>query len=241
MSINEDAAFVLHGRAYRDSSLLVEAFTQTHGRVSLVAKGARNPKSKWRGILQPFIPLTIRWQGRSSLKNLSAAETIGSSYIFEGKWLASSFYINELLLRLLQPFDSHTELFAYYQQALKQLGAAQWPDAVLRPFELFLLQQLGYGFPMDHESPGGDPIQAAGTYYFDPSHGLKRVKSDSRNSQNQFIYAGEDILGMLSNQWEEARVRSAAKRLMRQALAPQLGDKPLASRSLLQAKNWFAE
>ncbi|MCB1827507.1 MAG: DNA repair protein RecO, partial [Coxiellaceae bacterium] len=107
-------ARVLHARSFRETSLLVDFFTQEHGRVCAVARGARTQRSKFRGLLQPFIPVTISWSGRSDLVTLSDAEPCGMPLSFSGTALLSGLYINELLVRLLARHDPHPELFMYY-------------------------------------------------------------------------------------------------------------------------------
>ena len=53
------SAFVLHTYPYRETSLIVEAMTAEFGRVAMVARGAKRPRSELRGLLQAFQPLTV--------------------------------------------------------------------------------------------------------------------------------------------------------------------------------------
>lgn len=232
MSIDAYNAYVLHTRAYRDSSLLVELFDRDEGRVSVIAKGARGAKSKWRSALQPFVPIIAAWQGRSSLKTLTQAETTVAAHGLKGQNLLSGFYLNELLVRLTHPHDPHPELFEYYSTALSQLASTEFPDAVLRPFELFLLQDLGYGFSLLDDANSGDAVEANGQYLFDPSVGLTLLQNQATAAQKKFLFSGAQLLAIHAGQWQDQQTRREAKRLMRLALAPYLGDKPLESRKL---------
>ena len=72
-------AFVLHTYPYRETSLIVEAFTRRHGRVALVARGARRPRSAMRGVLHAFQPLRSAWAGSGELRTLMAAEWRGGA------------------------------------------------------------------------------------------------------------------------------------------------------------------
>src|SRR5690348_7406727 len=128
-------AFILHTRAYRDSSLLLDLFTLDHGRVSAVARGARGPRSRYKGLLQPFVPLLVSWYWKSELLSLSAAEADGVILNLTGDTLLCGFYLNELLMRLLHRHDAHSQLFSSYQQALQCLQSLQDPAHVLRGFE----------------------------------------------------------------------------------------------------------
>ena len=118
-------AFVLHTYAYRETSLIVEALTQHAGRVALLAKGARRPRSAVRGLLMAFQPLTLSWFGKRELRTLKNAEWQGGQRPLAGSALMCGFYLNELLLKLLPRDDPHPQLFLYYQQTLKELGEGE--------------------------------------------------------------------------------------------------------------------
>ena len=45
---DDQAGYVLHTYPYRETSVIVEAFTAEHGRVGLVARGAKRPRSELR-------------------------------------------------------------------------------------------------------------------------------------------------------------------------------------------------
>lgn len=133
-------AWVLHRRPWSESSLIVELFSRDFGRIGAVARGGRNSR-RWRGLLEPFSPVLASWQGRGELRSLVAAEPDGARPALAGAALASGFYLNELLLRLLRRDDPHPELHPLYGDTLNRL-----PDeAALRGFECRLLEALGYG------------------------------------------------------------------------------------------------
>src|SRR5450432_3980929 len=131
-------AFVLHTYAYRETSLIVEAFTADHGRVAMVARGARRPRSETRGLLQAFQPLALSWAGGGELKTLLKAEWGGGLPLPRGAALLCGFYLNELLLKLLAREDPHAALFRDYHDALEALcysATAAIQGAILRRFE----------------------------------------------------------------------------------------------------------
>ena len=119
---DDEPAFVLHARPYRETSLIVEAFTADHGRVAMVARGAKRPRSEMRGLLQAFQPLLLSWYGQAELKTLRKAEWRGGLPLPRGSALMCGFYLNELLLKLLAREDPHPQLYAAYEQALAQLA-----------------------------------------------------------------------------------------------------------------------
>src|SRR6478672_7918420 len=155
---DDEPAFVLHTYPYRETSLIVEALTERAGRVAMVARGAKRPRSELRGVLQAFQPLALSWAGAGELKTLAKAEWRGGLPLPAGAALLCGFYLNELLLKLLPREDPHPALFAHYEDALRALtehstGAAQ--AVVLRRFELKLLAEVGYALALTHEAVTG--------------------------------------------------------------------------------------
>lgn len=114
--------FVLHTRPYSESSLLLDVFSEHEGRVTLLAKGARRPRSAIKGALQPFTPLLLKWGGRGELRTLRSAEATGLGLPLSGNALYSGFYLNELVMRVLEPHIPYPALFLDYVTALTQLA-----------------------------------------------------------------------------------------------------------------------
>jgi DNA repair protein RecO (recombination protein O) len=231
--ISLQPSYILHARPYRDSSMLLEAFTAEQGRISLVARGARR---RSRGgsagaVLQPFIPLLLSFSGRSELKNLNSTETAGSAIALAGERLFSGLYLNELLVRLLHRNDAHPRLFAAYAQTLESLARADVVDGILRRFEFDLLAELGYGFSLDLDGLSGEAVDSGSWYYYHPDWGL--VMRDDRLAAAQPVFAGADLLAMARDGFD-GPARATAKRLLRQVLATHLGAAPLRSRELFR-------
>src|SRR5690606_35883758 len=155
MRLELQPAFILHVRPYRDTSLLVDFFTPTCGRVSAVARGMRQRKSTARVLLNPFTRLLISLQGKSELKLLTAVESDNRFFNLQGEQLYSGFYLNELLMRSLPVLDAHEQLFGFYEQSLMALQAGQDLEPVLRSFELELLAELGYGVDFEQDALTG--------------------------------------------------------------------------------------
>jgi DNA repair protein RecO (recombination protein O) len=225
-------AYILHTRNYRDSSLLVEALTSDHGRVSAVLRGVKasgKAAQQKRSLVQPFVPVLISWHGKTDLKTLTHLEANGAAVPLQAKRLFSALYINELLTRMLQHYEAQQDLFPLYEWVLQSLLETEFIDVVLRRFELQLLDLMGYGLEISHESQQGDPVKASAIYSFYPDHGLEQTSVSVVEQSNQF--RGADLLALASNDFKP-EVRQAAKRLCRLALQPHLGNKPLKSREL---------
>ena len=224
-------AYILHQRPYRESSALLEVFSETHGRVGLVVRGIRTAKSKQRGDLQAFRPLRLSWSTRGELGTLTAVEADGPVHSLTGAALYSAFYLNELLIRLLVRYDPHPGLYARYQAGLRSLAQGEEVEPVLRVFEKNLLQEVGYGLPLDYEVNTGEAVQS--DLYYDYHLESGPVISDGLSAQG-FIFKGSSLLAMARDEFTASDVLVDAKRLMRSALNLYLGNKPLKSRELFR-------
>lgn len=222
--------YLLHQRDYRDTSLLLEVFTREHGRLGLVARGARAPKSRMRGLLQPFQPLLLSWGGRGELGTLTAVEAAGPAQRLSGTALYSGFYLSELLMRLLQRHDPHPELFAAYAEALQGLQhEAQRP---LRLFEKHLLDALGYGLLLDHEADSGEPVSAEAEYVYALESGPQRC---SPAAVCGLRLSGRSLLSLAAEELADAQSLADSKRLLRAALDLYLGGRELKTREVFAA------
>ena len=233
MRIKLQPAFILHSRPYRDSSQILEVLTAQYGRLSLVAKGARRKQRGGSGaaLLQPFIPLLLSFSGRAEMKTMTAVEMAGEPRTLSGARLFSGLYLNELLVRLLHRHDPHPALFLAYDTALGSLKGGGKIDELLRCFEFTLLQELGFGFELAIDGATGEAVSADSWYRFDEEYGL--VREENGAAIQRPLFPGEELLIMAGGEFGES-VKGTAKRLLRQALAGHLGDKPLKSRDLFR-------
>ncbi|MCE5182480.1 MAG: DNA repair protein RecO [Betaproteobacteria bacterium] len=224
------AAFVLHSYPYRETSLIVEVFSQHHGRVPLMARGARRPKSAVRGLLLSFQPLSMSWFGKGELRTLHSAEWQGGQPLLQGMALICGFYLNELLLKLLHRDDPHENLFLYYQETLQELARRTDYAAVLRRFELNLLKELGYALTLDHDAESGEPVEPDGRYRFVIERGPVRQK----NRQNGVELRGKTLLDMVADDYSDPVTLQQSKALMRTLINHYLGDGTLHTRQILK-------
>ncbi|MBM70080.1 MAG: DNA repair protein RecO [Haliea sp.] len=233
MRVSLQPAYLLHSRPYRDSSLLLDMFTAEHGRVALIGRGAqrRSRGGSQASLLQPFRPLLVSFSGRAEQKPLLAVEPAGALPALRAERLFSGLYLNELLVRLLQRHDPQPELFALYGNTLGGLACNPSTEADLRRFEFGLLDALGYGFDPAHDGHSGLPVEPGRWYQYQAEFGLVAC-SDAVAAQGT-RFAGADLLGIAAGQYD-GEYSMAAKRLLRQALASHLGERPLHSRELFR-------
>ncbi len=223
------SAYVLHTRAYQESSLIVELLT-VDGRMSVVAKGAKRPKSSYRGILQPFIPLTLSYVGRSELKTLTYAEAL-SLPLLQGDHLLAGFYVNELLMRLLLKESPCGQVFVAYETILTALRAQQDLWVCLRLFEKALLKALGYELNLSYDAHTGEHIEHCAEYVYLLEQGPVRL-AQAVNQDKNYIFSGKSLLALAEDDLQDPHVRKQAKQLLQQALQVHLGPRPLCSRDL---------
>jgi DNA repair protein RecO (recombination protein O) len=219
-------------------------FIRDYGRVGMVGRGVRSPKSRRQGQLQPFRPLLVSWSGRGELVTLTSVEPNGAPARIAGRWLVSGFYLNELLLRLLMRYDPHPGLYAIYEATLQDLGQLGQisnvhqqelqHERILRLFEKSLLEELGYGLLLDHDVDTGEPIDVKQNYLYRFETGpVRRV---DKHDFSGVPISGAGLVSLFRNDLSDKASLREAKRLMRAILAQYLGDKPLFSRELLRIK-----
>ena len=224
-----EPAFVLHARAWRETSLLVEVLTAEHGRVGLVARGVRGPKKHLlRAALQPLQHVRFDAVQRGELAQLYAVEAIDAAPRLAGDAALAGFYVNELVLRLAPRHDPHPELYAAYagtRERLRETGALAW---TLRCFERDLLEALGFGFDFAHDGDGAE-IDPAARYRLDPEHGPRRLLSDRGHDERSSAATGRALLALASDETPEHDDLASLRLPMRSVLAHHLGARGLKS------------
>ncbi len=182
--IADEPAYVLHRYDWSETSLILEVFTRHHGRVALVAKGAKRPTSSFRPVLLPLQPLSLAFGGDGDIRTLKSAEWVGGHVMPTGEALLSGYYLNELLMRLLVRDDPHPRLFEVYAAAVRLLAsgethARQW---ALRAFELILLKDIGLLPALHVQTLVLQSLRADEHYALVPEAGLQRVSAEDRHA-----------------------------------------------------------
>lgn len=245
-TVENAPCFVLHSKPFKDTSAIVELLSQDYGRVSVIYKGVRSSKNTAKSrVLQPFQPLLASWYGKRELKSGKQVEQAGASNLLVGKRLYSGIYLNEILMRLLHRDAPAEGIFEHYQQCLAELQVADTIELPLRQFEWRLLEAIGYQLPCEYDARNDAPIVDGAYYRYEVNNGFIYEHSFDQNVDQNFdrnvgqkrslprpsVFSGELLLA-ISRDKLEINMLPEAKRLMRMALAPHLGDKPLESKKL---------
>jgi DNA repair protein RecO (recombination protein O) len=226
----QDEAFVLHTYPYQETSLIVEAFSRHHGRIALIAKGARRPRSALRGLIRQFQPLQLNWFGKSELRTLAAAEWVGALIALRGGALLCGFYLNELLLKLIARDDAHERLYDVYREVLPRLSEASQVEPLLRGFELALLRELGYALNLARTADTDEAVAAERHYGFSFDRGpLAHV-----GGGDPVKFLGKTFLDMDNADYSDPVTSQQSKQLMRAAISHHLNGQPLHTRQLLR-------
>ena len=229
--IQDEPGFVLHSYPFRETSLILEVFSRRHGRVALVARGARRPRSALRGLLMGFQPLLLSWFGKHELRTLHSAEWQGGQPQLQGTALLCGFYLNELMLNLMARDDPHESLFDYYQQTLQRLAQEDDHAFTLRCFEKHLLQELGYALLLENEADGGKPIVPDRNYRYILERGAIAETADSSQG---IPVCGKTLLDMAADDYRDLNSARQSKQLIRILLDHHLAGKTLHTRELMR-------
>lgn len=240
---SSELGYVLHTYPYKETSQLVEAFARVHGRLSLVARGAKRASAN-RPALMPFQPFSFAWKGRGELKTLVELEAPRIEAQLAGDALLAGFYVNELILKLTAKEDPHEALFDFYEEALTRLReitlartrpAAQNTDhgadlaKTLRWFEVRLLRELGYGLALTHEADSGTPLDATRYYSYVAHRGALRSREG-----DPLAVRGKTLLDMAADDYSDARSVIEAKGVLRRVIAHHLQHRALHTRQIVR-------
>jgi len=230
--VEQQPAFVLHSYPWRETSLIIDVLTRDHGRVALVARGAKRPMSQFRGLLAPFSPISVSWSGRTEIKSLVRAEWVGGLTPLHGDELLSAFYLNELLVRLLARGDPHEALFFSYARALRALSLdASQREQSLRGFELDLLREIGVA-PSFETSSDGSPIDPNAWYRVDPEHGVRCVTQQAAWG-TEYCVRGQTMQALARRDLAAVAQAQDARALLRQLIGYHLHGRPLNTHRIL--------
>jgi len=228
--VEQQPAFVLHARPWRETSLILEALTRDHGRVGLIARGVRRERARLpRALLQPLTPVRLDWSGRGELATLTAADAAGPMLPLAGTPLLCALYLNELVMRLVPRHDPHPELFGDYVIAIERLAGNEDPAWTLRRFERDLMGHLGYGMLLDADADSGEPVVPANVY----AYRLDAGPVPWRGPADGLKLSGAALLALAEDRLPAQADLVALRRLMRALISHRLEGQTLRAWNML--------
>ncbi len=224
-------AYALHSRRFRESSLIVDFITRDQGRIAALAKGAVGGKQSRQQLLQPFSPLLIAWRGRGELPTLTSLEAAKALPKVAGRTLYCGLYVNELVLKLTERNDDHSDIFIAYSMCMQDLieaaGDNEQLELALRRFELRLLNDLGLGLLLEVDQQGQE-IDPKAEYHYDLDAGPVLA------TQGEHRIMGATLCALATDEFSSDLQRVQARQLMRRIVAHHLGGRQLKSRELFR-------
>ncbi len=231
MKVEHTPCYILHRRDYRESSLILEILSREHGRVSLIAKGAKRNKKQQGISYNLYQEYLMSWVSKSELGTLIDVELATIMTSMSPKQMMTGFYMNEIILRLLHKHESHPELFDSYNTTVRELSNNNTDQVLIRYFEKILLQSLGYGVIFDHDLNTGNNIVAEVKYYYKLDFG---PTSNGHENGAGIPVSGSTLIDLDNETLADTKNKNEAKSLLRSLLKQHLGEKPLESRKLYQ-------
>ncbi|HJL80003.1 MAG: DNA repair protein RecO [Gammaproteobacteria bacterium] len=230
--IENEPVFIIHQRPYSETSQILNLFSKNYGRVDVIAKGSKRPKSKFRSFIQPFMPLSASWSGRSQLKTLRNIEAVEhhQSLVHSDHFL-SALYMNELILHFLSNADPYPGLFEIYHEALRQFNLSDEHEPLLRMFEIKLLEEIGYAINFQTEALSSKTININEYYRYEPEQGFHLLPSDSQIKK----YSGGQIKSIQKMDFSESDTLLAAKKLTRETIHFHLDGKELMTKKMYKS------
>lgn len=186
------SAIVFRSVDYQESSKIATFFTKKHGKIALMVRGAKRPKNKFAGLIDPGNVLDVIYYHKSSrsvqiLTEASLLEkTLNLRTDFEKMATATSAL--ELISQLLHEEEVNEPLFDFTRSFLLWLNRTEYTPQNIFPYlQVRLTNLTGHGLQLaDH---GTDPSQP---HYMNLETGLISHESHSSYSykltQNQFNY-----------------------------------------------------
>jgi DNA repair protein RecO (recombination protein O) len=228
--VQNEPAWLLHHRPFRDSSRILDVLSRDHGRLSLVARGSRSARSKLKGILRPFLPLQLSWVIRSDLGTLTGAEMDGAPISLTGDALLSGYYVNELILNLLHRHDPQPEIYSVYRRTISNLKNPAAVAVALRRFEMETRGLLGYALNLDHDTQTGRELDPDSRYEYRAGEG----PAPAGDREGPMVFTGHELGAVARQEFENPETLRNAGAMLRNVIAWHLDGKELKSRKVLK-------
>jgi DNA repair protein RecO (recombination protein O) len=160
-------AIVLRHSDWGEADRLLWLFTREIGKVRVVAKGVRKPRSRKAGHLEPFTRVELLLAHGRDLLIITQAEAIDAYLKLREDLIRVGYasYIIELLDRFTYEEGENINLYRLLTETLSRLNTEAQPAFAVRYYELRLLDLVGFRPQLLHCVNCGEEIKAEDQYF----------------------------------------------------------------------------
>lgn len=183
-------AIVLSRIEYGESDRILTLLTGTQGKLSVLAKGVRKPKSKLAGGIELFSVSQIQYiDGRGELKTLVSAhvkENYGEIVKDINRTMTAYDFL-KYINQYTEP-DCENGYFELLQEALAALNDHALPESIARVwYAVRLLMLSGHGINLESDTEGNQ-LQATDNFGFDYHDMAFMVQANGDFSSNHIKF-----------------------------------------------------
>lgn len=167
-------AIVIRWRAYGETDKIATLLTQDYGKLTGIAKGAKNSRRRFANSLEPLARVRVHFRRRpgASLAFLESCDLLASTAeLTEPAKFAYGSYLAELAEQLTVEEHPAAEVYALLEEALATMQQGPVTGALLRGFELQLLARSGFAPPMDRCNACQQPFEREASSYLHLTQG----------------------------------------------------------------------
>ncbi len=160
-------AVVLKHSDWGEADRLVWLFSREQGKLKAIAKGARKPRSRKAGHLEPFTRVSLQVARGRDLPIITQAETLEAYLPLRDDLLRTTYaaYAVELLDRFTYEEGEHQGLYRLLTETLERLCQPNEYDFTARFYEMRLLDLVGFRPQLQACTSCGNEIQAEDQYF----------------------------------------------------------------------------
>ena len=167
-------AIILRTRAYGEADKIVTFLTADIGKLTGIAKGAKNSRRRFANCLDPFTRVRVHFRTKPGaslafMESCDLLESVGA--LVDPAKFAYGSYLVELVDQLTAEGQPIRELYDLLAEGLDAVRHGPATATLLRGFELRLLHHAGYEPQLQTCARCHLPLSSDAGVYLDPAHG----------------------------------------------------------------------
>lgn len=154
-----DIGFILGRKTFGEADRIISVLSKNHGRINVLAKGVRRPKSKKRGHLEVFTLINFQATSGKGVGIVTEAETINS---FEDirknlNKVTLAYYFSEVVAKITHEHEKNEVVFETLKTHLLKLEETQKLKELKKEFIYQILTVTGF-WPKEKELHNPDQV-----------------------------------------------------------------------------------